>query len=69
VVVVLGNAVLVVHVYLCDNNNWLRHVNNFSDNDWDMFNLSLFDFGDSVSLNCSLELTVGLSDLFVGILD
>ena len=64
-VVLLGDAVLVVHVHFRNNDDWLRHMNNFSDNDGDMFNLSLFDFDGCVCLDCSLELAVGLCDVFV----
>jgi len=64
-VVLLGDTVLVVHVYFRSNDDWLRHVNNFSDNNGDMLNLSLLDFDGCVCLDCSLELAVGLCDVFV----
>ena len=64
-VVLLGDAVLVVYVHFRNNDDWLRHMNNFSDNDGDMLNLSLFDFDGCVCLDCSLELAVGLGDVFV----
>lgn len=64
-VVLLGDAVLVVHVHFRNNDDWLRHMNNFSDNDGGRFNLSLFDFDGCVCLDCSLELAVGFCDVFV----
>jgi hypothetical protein len=78
---VVGNAVLVIHVDLGHNYDWLwlAHwsvnwlvdwgFNDFGDCDGNMFNLSLFNFGDGVGLDCGLELIACFRKMLVGSLN
>jgi len=67
---VVNDTVLVIHIDFGHNNNRLGdgHVNYFCNRNWNMLNLSLFDFdfGDCVSLHCCLELIAGFGKMFVG---